>query len=249
MNTVVAAMLTRAGRPPVGAAHTPAPRVVENDDLTRRPLVTSEATTAPQQQLDTRAVETPSAAHSTPAAPGRLSALLQQQDNIEPPALSEHLRPKATSPVPQQQVALTTAMRSTPTATRTSAAEEKTARPAPDRPAPSRKPSPAAHNPAALGVPARPPAGPRRDPTAPGPDRGEPLLVAVDPADQVPAARLQVIQPPATLAASAPSQAEPVPTVVIDTIRVEVAAPPGPASDPFAGLRRHAGGITAGGRR
>jgi hypothetical protein len=57
-------------------------------------------------------------------------------------------------------------------------------------------------------------------------------------------------EPRAGRAASAPDrpQAEPLPTVVIDTIRVEVAAPPGPAPDPFAGLRHHRSGITRWGR-
>jgi hypothetical protein len=54
---------------------------------------------------------------------------------------------------------------------------------------------------------------------------------------------------PDSAPAIAPVRAEPVPSVVIESIRVEVAGPAGPAPDPFAGLRHHVGGITRWGRR
>jgi hypothetical protein len=54
---------------------------------------------------------------------------------------------------------------------------------------------------------------------------------------------------PDSAPATAPVRAEPVPPVVIESIRVEVAGPARPAPDPFAGLRHHLGGITRWGRR
>jgi hypothetical protein len=54
---------------------------------------------------------------------------------------------------------------------------------------------------------------------------------------------------PDSAPATARVPAEPVPPVVIESIRVEVAGPAGPAPDPFAGLRHHLGGITRWGRR
>jgi hypothetical protein len=69
--------------------------------------------------------------------------------------------------------------------------------------------------------------------------------------DPVDAAATQQLSPPApeTAAAAAPVRTEPVAPVVIESIRVEVAGPAGPAPDPFAGLRHHLGGITRWGRR
>jgi hypothetical protein len=130
--------------------------------------------------------------------------------------------------------------------------------PPPSRPAAARSaatdPSPAADHPAATSLrqlqrlavptdPAGPDGGSRavRDTV----DRGRHLPDG--PVDgPIPRVSPDTPDPAPTLA---PVRAEPVPPVVIESIRVEVAGPAGPAPDPFAGLRHHLGGITRWGRR
>jgi hypothetical protein len=91
-------------------------------------------------------------------------------------------------------------------------------------------------------------------PTAPAP--GEPprtLVPAPVPqpqADPVPVPVPVLEAPTAATTDASPGQRDtPAPPVVIGTIAVHVAAPPGAPADPFAGLRRHVDGITAWGRR
>ena len=64
-----------------------------------------------------------------------------------------------------------------------------------------------------------------------------------------------LVQPPVPEDAPRPTspapdltRPDPLPPVVIDTIRVEVAAPAAAPPDPFGGLRHHADGITRWGR-
>lgn len=100
------------------------------------------------------------------------------------------------------------------------------------------------------------------DPVSANLDRAaEPATDDGDPRGEAPVERAAVptpevaAQPPvpdaeprAQVAPPAPVRAESLPPVVIDTIRVEVAAPAAAPPDPFGGLRHHAGGITHWGR-